>query len=878
MTVGASDSGRSGTGTLPVGTVTFLRTDVEGSMRLVRSLGPRWDEINERHVAVISAVVAGAGGTVVRTEGDAVFAAFPEAIAAVDAAADAQRALAAEPWPPDADIRVRMGLHTGEAHLAGDDYGGFDVNRAARVAAAGHGGQVLLSETTAALVADALPDGTSLRDLGRHILRDVPRAERLQQLDIAGLPMDFPPLRTVTPSTGNLPERLTSFLGRDRDLADLVLLLDDARLVTLTGPGGIGKTSLAIEAARALADRFPDGAWFINLAPLDDPLDVAASVAHGIGLFDGPERTAASALTGYLAERSVVIVLDNMEHLVKAAGEVGALVRASPRSRIIVTSRAPLHIAGEHEVPVAPLPNDGEALFTDRARAVRPGWEPGDDAPVIAEICSLLDDLPLGIELAAARIGSLPPVVIRDRLAARLPLPGQGVRDAPDRQRTLDAAVAWSHDQLDGRLRRLLHELAVFEGSFDVEQVDAMSALAGSGGDRLEDVLELADRSLIVAVPHSGGRARFRMLRTIQTYALVGLAADGDEAATRRRHAEVMIALLDHQKPRLNTSKQPAVLDRVGPDIPNLRAAQRWAIDADQGELALRLAARLWRYWNAFGLGAEGRGLTEAALALPSAAGVTSARAWAASALGSLAYWQADPVAARAWYQQQIDLATEVGDAACIVDGRFNIGHVLFIDPADEGLQLDYIEDVVRQYRELGDAIGETRAGWARGIIAMDKGRPQEAATYMRQAMVDFDRTDDRQYHAMSVGSLGWALFAMGDTQAATREAIRGLIESHAMRDIATTTISLHVGVLAAATAGRHEDAAELIGAFDASCERYGVRPPAGLDRFVGSSSPFTRIRDALPPDVYEAAYERGRRLSLDEAVAKVAEIGAAAQ
>ena len=254
---------------LPVGTVTFLRTDVEGSMGLARSLGPRWDELNARHIGLIDAAIVAHGGTTVRTEGDAVFAVFPEAIAAVSAAADAQRTLAAEPWPADAAIRVRMGLHTGEAHRSGDDYGGFDVNRAARVAAVGHGGQIVLSETTAALVADALPAGASLLDLGAHPLRDVPRPERLHQLSIVGLSADFPPVRTAGRVTGNLPERLTSFLGRDADLAAIAQIAGTARLITLTGPGGIGKTSLAIEAARQLAPMHPDGAWFVALSEVD---------------------------------------------------------------------------------------------------------------------------------------------------------------------------------------------------------------------------------------------------------------------------------------------------------------------------------------------------------------------------------------------------------------------------------------------------------------------------------------------------------------------------------------------------------------------------------------------------------------------------------
>ena len=280
---------------------------------------------------------------------------------------------------------------------------------------------------------------------------------------------------------GNLPDRITSFVGRDQDITDLAELATDARLMTLTGPGGIGKTSLAIEVARRLEPRFPDGAWFVSLAALAGPDQVRSAIAHGIGIYDGPERSAASAVLSFLADRSMVLVLDNMEHLLDAADDVAAVVHASPGSRVLVTSRAPLRIAGEHEVPVAPLVDDGTALFVDRARAVRVGWEPAEDREVIAEICHLLDDLPLGIELAAARVSALSPTVIRDRLAARLPLPGSGFRDAPARQRTLEGAVAWSHDLLSQDRQALLHRLGVFEGGFDLEQVESVVGASAVG-------------------------------------------------------------------------------------------------------------------------------------------------------------------------------------------------------------------------------------------------------------------------------------------------------------------------------------------------------------------------------------------------------------
>ena len=311
-------------------------------------------------------------------------------------------------------------------------------------------------------------------------------------------------VRTGDAVVGDLPDRVTSFMGRDREVdAIRGLLVDGARLVTLTGPGGIGKSSLAVEAARVVQPAFPDGAWFVPLAEVTDPDEVPAAIARGIGLRDGPERSAATALLPYIADRRLLVVLDNLEQVLDAAGQVAALVRASPASRVLVTSRAPLHIDAEHEVPVTPLTEEATALFDERARAVRPDWDGTADRATVEEICRLLDDLPLGIELAAARVSMLSPAAIRDRLAARLPLPGPGRRDAPARQRTLDSAVAWSHDLLEPDQLSLLHDLAIFEGGFEPEQV---AAVAGGPGDRLDDLVDLADRNLIVVEPTSDGR------------------------------------------------------------------------------------------------------------------------------------------------------------------------------------------------------------------------------------------------------------------------------------------------------------------------------------------------------------------------------------
>jgi predicted ATPase/class 3 adenylate cyclase len=862
---------------LPVGTVTFLRTDVEGSMRRIRRLGSAWDEVNAAHLAIVRGAIEARGGVVVRTEGDACFAAFAEARSAAAAAADIQRAIDGADLDPEG-LLVRIGLHSGEAHLAGDDYGGFEVNRAARVAATGHGGQIVVSGATRALIEDELPSGTHLADLGRFVLKDVARPEQLSQLTVDGLRSSFPALRTGGSSMSMLPERLTSFVGRGDVHAGVVGLLGTARLITLTGPGGIGKTSLAVEVARAVEPRFADGAWFVPMADVTDPDELRAAVARRLGLTDGPMRPARDALLAFLAERSVVLVLDNLEHLLGAADAVAAMVRASPASRVLVTSRAPLHVIGEHEVPMQPLGEEAVRLFVDRARAVAPGWDPGPDAPVIREICELLDALPLGIELAAARMSLLSPEVIRDRLRASLPLPGSGPRDAPARQRTLEGAVGWSHDLLPPDQRQLLADLGVFDGGFDLEQATAVAGPGAHGSDRLDDLLALADQSLIQPKPAPTGRIRFRLLRTIRAFALGRLAASGHESDVRRRHADAYVSLLREALPHLNTSRHASWIDRVAPDQANLRAAARWTIDSGEGDLALQLTGVLWRFWHAFGALDEGRVLAERALAIPEAPTTGSTRAWAEAAAGNLAYWQADHPVARHHYERQIELAQAADDKVAETDGWFNLGHVLFIGNEAQAPEREFTDEVIGRYRELGDAWGEARAEWSFAVIAMTEGKVDEAYERFARDRERFDRLDDRQYHAMCSATLGWAAFMRGDAAAAIAYSVEALVETHAMRDLGTSTISLHIGVLMASMLGRTEDAARLSGAFESLCQRYGVRPPASLERFIGDLDPLGPARASLSPEAFAAAVEEGRHLSLDEAVALIVELGDAAR
>ena len=580
----------------------------------------------------------------------------------------------------------------------------------------------------------------------------------------------------------------------------------------------------------------------------------------------------------------MLLVLDNFEHVLDAAAAVAELIRVSPRSRFVVTSRAPLRVTGEHEMPMAPLGVRGEdsaarRLFVERARAVRPSWDPGPDGEVVDEICALVDGLPLGIELAAARVSLLPLAAIRDRLAARLPLPGSGARDVPARQRTLEGAVAWSHDLLSPRLQRAFDRLSVFEGSFDADQAGPVMADPDEGSpgaslDPLDDLAELAGQSLIERFPADAG-VRFRMLQTIQAVAAQGLAADGDEADTRRRHAESFLALALAAQEHESTHDRAVWINRLAADDANIRSAVHWAIDSGEAALALRLVAAVWRYWQVDGHLTEGRELAERAIAMPAAQGRTTERMWAIAAAGSLAYWQADTEHARGRYEEQLELARALDHEAGVVDAIYNIGHAQFIEERDPAVVLAAVDDVRQRYRDLGDERGVARADWALANAMLDAGMTEESCATLERILIRFEELDDAQYHAMAAGSLAWANFRLGHQDEAVRWAVRGIRETYAQRDFGSTAITLTTAVLVAVIVGRFDVAARLAGAFEAASERYGIRPPAALDRFIGDMNPIGIAREALSQERWDMEFEAGRRLWLGQAVDLLSEIAA---
>ena len=872
---------------LPTGTVTFLRTDVEGSMRLARAQGAAWDELNAAQLAIVRDAVAARGGVTVRTEGDAVFAVFPEAVTAANAAIELQRAMRKHPWPAEAQVSVRVGLHSGEAHIAGDDYGGFDVNRAARIAAVGHGGQIVLSDPTRALVEANLPDGAALRDLGRHGLKDVPNPERLFQLDAPGLRSDFPPIRTGSGAVGNLPPRLTSFVAREGELSAVASLLARARLVTITGPGGMGKSSLATEAARAAADGCPDGAWWVALDGVADPDLVPAAIARALGIYDGPSSPVIERLERYLADRRALLVVDNFEHLLPAAPLVGDLLRAAPELRVIATSRAPLHVTGEQEFPLGPLAGaDGKVasatpagrsaaagLFVDRARAVDPTWDPGVDEAVVEEICDLVDGLPLGIELAAARVSMLPLAMIRDRLAAQLPLPGSGPRDVPARQRTLDGTIAWSCDLLSPNRRRLLRALTVFEGGFDLEQADRVVTL-DPGNDLMDAVYELVDQSLVVRSVIAGGHGalgsvRFRLLETIRSFALRQLRDDGNEAAVRRRHALAMLELAETAAQHLPSADQVRWLDRLALDHANLGAALRFAVKTGDVDVAQRLSWATWRYWQLGGHLNEGRELANAVIDMPRADEPSTGRMWSLAAAGGLAYWQADTPRADELYRAQLETSQQIGDRAGEADANFNLAATQTII-GDQEAGAGHLHRARDLYAELGDSVGHARTDWSTANLVGMSGLAEEGLQLIFEARRRYAETGDAMYEALAAGSIAFFYQRMGNIPEAVRWGIEALTLTHALRDVATTTVTLADGAIMFIDVGRPDDAAVALGAYHALCDVHGVQPPAGIGQLISWSGVEERTIEALSDEVYAEATRRGAAMSLDEAIAFV--------
>lgn len=820
----------------PTGTVAFLFTDIQGSTRLVDALGTAaWLPVLARHRAIVRDAIAAHGGFEVQTEGDSFFVTFADPLAAVAMAADAQRALAAEPWPAGAEIRVRMGVHVGEGALDEDGtYVGHDVHRAARVEAAAHGGQVLLSEAATAAVDGRLPGGLSTRSLGPHRLKDL-RPERLAQLLVDGLPADFPPIRSLDARPNNLPTQLTAFIGRERELADVRSLLDASRLVTLTGPGGTGKTRLALQVAAAASHAFPDGTWFVPLAPITDATLVPSAIASAIGLAEQPGRSSLDVLADETANRAVLLVVDNLEHLPAAVPALGELLRRTQRLRILATSRAPLRVAGEQEFPVPGLPSpvdmdrlsafererlpeavrrrDPEAiagfeavrLFLARARAVKPGFELTQaTAADVAVIVDHLGGVPLAIELAAARMRFLTPAAIRERLEGRLDLPGGGSADVPERQRSLRGAIAWSYGLLDPPACRLLERLAVFTGGFDLPAAEAIGGGHPGDPDPIDTLSTLVDQSLLQS-GDADGEPRFTFLEPIREFALERLEATGEADAIRERHARWFLALAREIEPTLTGDHQREALDRLEREHANLRAAITWGDAHGDAEVALGVATGIWRLWQKRGHLAEARGRMTSLVEAPWFAAAPlplRARAW--EVLGGIVYWHGDFAVARPSYERALALWRTTGDRSEIANALYNLSFTYALDverdEAGSRVASEGLAEALAVYRELGDERGQANVLWGLGISAYFAGDNEPAVEDFEAALPLARRIGDRTLEAWCHHQLGSARLKLGNLEAAGEHLRAGLRLFDGAGDVAGVTLEFDgLAALAAA-------------------------------------------------------------------------------
>jgi predicted ATPase/class 3 adenylate cyclase len=866
------------TAPLPTGAVTFLFTDVEGSTRLLQELGDRYAAARDEHAAIVRQAIEAGGGVEVSTEGDSFFVAFASPLAAVRAVVAAQRGLAAHDWPPGRPVRVRMGLHTGEGVLGGDNYVGIDVNRAARIAAAGHGGQVLVSDATRALVEHALPEGTSFRDLGAHRLKDIALPEHLHDLVVEGLRADFPPPRTLDARRDILPRQLTSFVGREEEIAEVRRLLDRTRLVTLSGPGGVGKTRLAVAVAERLRDRFAAGIVFVPLAAVTRPELALGGIARAVGADLAGTDAPLEALAEQLGDGRWLLVLDNLEQVIEVAGDLGELLARCPGVALLATSRTVLGLRAEREYPVAPLslPADpagvpvealmsapAVALFVDRARAVRPDFALTEaNAAAVVEVCRRLEGLPLAIELAAARIRLLDPDALLDRLATSLDALGTGAVDLPERQRTLRATVDWSVDLLEEAERSLLEDAAIFVDGWTLQ---AAAQVAGLDEDQALDLSEALARQSLIHLDRTELGSRLRMPGTVREFVAERLGARPDLAEVQRRHADHYRALAERADRPLRGVGDGEWLERLEAEAGNLAAAVGWYLAHDPGPLP-HLFRVLWMFWEARDHLGE-------------------ARAWVERLLPAADALDLQARAELAW--TALVTADEVGDDQAVLAARDRLGPLLagiddpFLQAVSE-LAMAWTAPVVGDLdaalrgalASLEQLRGQDEPFWTglalgtAGMVETSVGRHDDAQRHLREARDLAERFDYAWLAAWSRVLLGTLAVVQGrleEARALLEEALGLSLAAHSTRSV---TLCLAAFARLALAAGDAERAALVAGAAEGLRERVGLRALMLLRR--PEAELVVQVRRALGADRFEEVFAAGARLTQQEAVAAV--------
>ncbi|MDQ3496322.1 MAG: tetratricopeptide repeat protein [Actinomycetota bacterium] len=865
----------------PTGTVTFVFTDIQGSTAMWERDAEAMRLALARHDAILRRLIEKHGGHVFKMMGDACCAAFPTAPDALDAALDAQRALFAEQWDKIGSLRVRIALHTGDVtEERGEDYFGPPLNRVARLLAAGHGGQVLLSMATQELVRGELPEGTELRNLGERRLKDLIQPERVFQLVAPDLPSSFPPLRTLDARLNNLPIQPTSIVGREKEVVELCGFLrrQEVRLLTLTGPGGTGKTRVALQSAAELIDEFESGVFFVALAPISDPNLVASTIATHLGVVESAERSLEESLKNHLRGIQLLLVLDNFEQVLEAAPLVGGLLSACPQLKVLTTSRIRLRLYGEREYPVPPLdlPDLGYLpverltqygavrLFTERAQDAKPDFSITDEsAPAVAEICVRLDGLPLAIELAAARIKLLPPQTMVKKLGHRLKLLTGGPRDLPERQRTLWGTIEWSHDLLEEGEKMLFARLAVFSGGRTLEAIEAVCDAEGDLPiDVLDGVSSLVDENLL-RQEEAGSEPRFVMLETIHEYARERLEESGVAEALRRSHAEYFLAIAEEAEPELSGPQQRDWLERLEVEHDNLRGALSWSL-GNEPETALQLAGTLARFWEIRSRFLEGSRWLEAALR-QSGRTEAATRAPVLTEAGTFAWHRGDYERSGVLHRQALALYRQQGDEGGIAFSLNCLGNQQSEKGDDEGA-VPLLEEALALSRRIGDRRTIAYALHNLAEVARHRGDYEQAKTLGLESLALLREMADKWQLARITGWLGMVTVYNSDDHDA---AARFLKESLALnREIGSWEYVAYclegfAGLAGARTQGAR--AARLWGAAEALRETISAPlPPADRPDYDRSMATARAHLGEVP---FAVAWEGGKAMTPDEAI-----------
>ncbi len=918
------EASRQPSAKLPTGTVTFLFTDIEGSTRLWEREPDAARQALSVHDHLIESAVERSGGLLVRPrgEGDSRFAVFSGAANAVSAAGEIQRLLIAQKWATSDPLKVRIGLHSGEADLRMGDYYGSAVNRCARLRGIGHGGQILLSLATVELTGDRLPAGGTLRDLGLHRLRDLTRPENVFQLVMAGLPDQFPPLKSLEAFAHSLPAQSTPLIGRDGEVAAITKLLSrqEVRLLTLSGPGGIGKTRLSLQVGSEMVDRFGDGVFFVPLADATSTDLVVSKIARELEVRESGNQPTLVTLKSYLADKETLLLLDNFEQVMVAAGVVADLLATSHRLSVLATSRTLLNLRGEYDFPVPPLTlpeigpsisrddlsqNGAISLFVDRAQAASSRFSLTDEnAPAVAEICRRLDGLPLAIELAAARVRLLSPEALLARLSDRLKILTGGARDLPVRQQTLRSTIDWSYELLGPDEQTLFSRLSIFVGGFTLEAAEAVCQF-GDPLDVLEGIEQLLNHSLLRQEETLDGEVRFRMLETIHEYSLERLEESGQMEEMRRRHGLYFAEQMAASGYDALSSEATTALHWVDVEHDNLRATLAWSLTLPEGhDLAPDLVMSLTWYWYRRGFASEGRDWSERVLVAHAGEGPSLARGTALTSAASMAMWQGDINSARTYADEGVAIWRRLEEPVGLA-GSTMISGVVRVNRGEDAEAQSLLSESQAIFREAGVDYFTAITMVHLANASLGQGKFEAAADLLEEALSMARQIDEPWLTAFALNNQGEVARAQGHYEAArdyyesSESLLRELGETGDLARLVHTLgyIAQHEGqgeragalfreslamfqrvgnqrgiaeCLAGlaglfAEVGSLEKAAQLLSAASAIQDESGAAWwPA--DR-VEVERNLAHIKGALDESAFEAAWTAGKGMSIDQAI-----------